>query len=79
VQYYLTNGTLYRKEGSLPARAVGYNIAGVTFGPSATAIDADPVVTTTMTFNQTLRSKLGPPPPLVSTTFMRHFYYSDFN
>ena len=79
VQYYLSNGTLFRKEGTLPARAVGYGIASVTFGPTAAAIAADPVVTTTITFNQTLRSKLGPPPPLVSETFMRHYYYSDYN
>ena len=78
VQYYLTNGTLYRKEGSLPARAVGTGIASVTFGPDATSIAADPVVTTTMTFLSTQRSQTAPP-PLSSTTFMRQFYYSDYN
>jgi prepilin-type N-terminal cleavage/methylation domain-containing protein len=78
VQYYLTNGTLYRQEGSLPARAIGSNIASVTFGPDATSIAADPVVTTTITFTQSLRAKVAPP-PLSSTTFMRQYYYSDYN
>lgn len=78
VQYYLSNGTLYRKEGSLPARAVGSNIAGVTFGPDLTSINADPVVTTTITFNATQRAKQAPP-PLVSNTFLRQYYYSDYN
>ena len=78
VQYYLSNGTLYRKEGSLPARAIGTNIASVIFGPSAAAIDADPMVTTTITFNPSMRAKQAPP-PLYSTTFMRQYYYSDFN
>jgi hypothetical protein len=78
VQYYLSNGTLYRKEGSLPVRAVGTNISSVTFGPSAAAIDADPVVTTTIIFNPTLRAKQAPA-PLSGTTFMRQYYYSDYN
>lgn len=77
VQYYLLNGTLYRKEGSLPARPIGNNIASVTFGPSAAAITADPVVTTTVTFSPSLRSKTAAP-TLASTTFMRQFYYSDY-
>ncbi|HJT80410.1 MAG TPA: prepilin-type N-terminal cleavage/methylation domain-containing protein [Chthoniobacterales bacterium] len=78
VRYYLQNGNLYRKEGSLPARIVGTGVAGVTFGPDATAIAADPVVTATMTFTATKRAK-AVPPPLSGTTFMRQYYYSDYN
>ena len=78
LRYYLFNGILYRKEGTLPARPVGSGIASVTFGPSLAAIAADPVVTTTMTFSPTQRAK-APPPPLSSTTFMRQYYYSDYN
>jgi hypothetical protein len=77
VQYYLSNGTLYRKEGTLPARAVGYNIASVTFGPDAASITDNPVVTTTITFTPSLRAKQAQP-PLSSTTFMRQYYYSDY-
>jgi Tfp pilus assembly protein PilV len=84
VQYYLSNGTLYRKEGSYPARPIGSNIATVVFGPTAGAapydslIAADPMVTTTITFNPSLRAKQAPV-PLSSTTFMRQYYYSDYN
>ena len=78
VKYYLLNGTLYRKEGSLPTRVVGTGISTVTFGPSATAIAADPMVSATITFLATKRAKQAPP-PLSSTTFMRQFYYSDYN
>ena len=78
VQYYLENGSLYRKEGTLPAREVGTGIASVTFGPSEAAILADPVMTATITFSKTRRAKQAPP-PLSSTTFMRQYYYSDYN
>ena len=78
VQYYLQNGSLYRKEGTLPAREVGTGIASVTFGPTEAEILADPVVTATITFSKTRRAKQAPP-PLSSTTFMRQYYYSDFN
>jgi len=77
VKYELTNGTLYRTEGSLPKRAIGTGISSVTFGPSEDAIADDPVVTATMAFNPTRRSKTAPP-PLSSTTFMREYYYSDY-
>jgi hypothetical protein len=76
VLYTLSNGTLYRKEGTMAARAVGTGIESVTFGPSAAAIDLDPMVTTTVTFTATKRSKQVPP-PLSSMTFMRQYYYSD--
>lgn len=78
LQYYLSNGSLYRKEGSLPARVIGTNISSVVFGPSAAAIDLDPVVTTTITFLPTKRAKKAPL-PLSGSTFMRQYYYSDFN
>ena len=98
VQYYLSNGTLYRREGTwsdgtvngtfvagqFPARPIGSNIASVSFGPTAASspydslIAADPMVTTTVTFNQSLRAKQAAA-PLSSTTFMRQYYYSDFN
>ena len=77
VRYYLSNGSLYRKEGNLPARIVGTGISGVTFGPTLNDIQADPMVTTTMTFLATTRTKTAPP-SLSSTTFMRHFYYNDY-
>ena len=77
LRYYLQNGSLYRKEGSLPARVVGTGIASVTFGPDVDAIAADPMVTTTMTFTATKRAKVAPP-PLSSTTFMRNYYYQDY-
>lgn len=76
VVYSLSNGILYRTEGSLPPRAVGRNIQRVTFGPSVAGIAADPVVNTTITFSPTQRSKQAPP-PLASNTFMRGYYYSD--
>lgn len=76
VQYFLSNGTLYRKEGTQSQRAIGTGIQAVTFGPDATSIAADPVVTTTITFSATARSKKAPP-PLSGTTFMREYYYSD--
>lgn len=77
VTYDLVNGTLYRKEGSFAQRAIGTGISSVTFGPSEAAIEADPVVTATMTFSATKRSKTAPP-PLSSTTFMREYYYCDY-
>jgi prepilin-type N-terminal cleavage/methylation domain-containing protein len=77
VTYDLVNGNLTRKEGSLATRVVGSGISSVTFGPTETAIAADPVVTTTISFNPTRRSKQAPP-PLSSSTFMREYYYSDY-
>jgi hypothetical protein len=88
VLYYLQNGSLYRKEGSRPARVIGEGIAEVTFtspGVGATASAAEklaaiainPVVTSTVSFLPTRRSKTAPA-PLSNSTFMRMYYYSDF-
>lgn len=77
VTYDLVNGTLTRQEGSFAKRTIGTGISDVTFGPSETAIEDDPVVTATMTFATTRRSKVAPP-PLSSTTFMREYYYCDY-
>jgi prepilin-type N-terminal cleavage/methylation domain-containing protein len=87
VQYYLLNGSLHRKEGSQPARVIGTDIAEVTFtspdvGPTATAaekkaaINANPVVVSTVSFLPTRRSKTTPP-PLSNSTFLRQYYYSE--
>jgi prepilin-type N-terminal cleavage/methylation domain-containing protein len=87
VQYYLANGSLFRKEGSLPAREVGRRIENVTFSspaalPSSTAaeelvlIETNPVVTTKVEFSATAGSKTKPA-PLSNSTFLRQYYYSD--
>ncbi len=88
VQYYILGGSLYRKEGTRAAQVIGTNVADVTFtspdvGATATstektaAIAANPVVTTTVSFLPTRRSKTAPP-SLSNSTFMREYYYSDY-
>lgn len=87
VQYYLSNGILFRKEGTLPAREVGRGIKNVTFSspaalPSSSAteelalIEVNPVVTTKVEFSATQGSKTEPA-PLSNSTFLRQYYYSD--